>query len=159
MSNQTTRRTDPANDLLRATSRLNRWASRHASFDMPVAQARLLSLIDDLGPTRISTLAEADHSSQPTITAGVQRLEAQGWAGREADPTDARATLVSLTKEGRVALAAARKARAAVLAPVVDALDAGERARLDEAITVFEEVLDRASLAVPNLQAQHRKEA
>ncbi|MBW8732290.1 MAG: MarR family transcriptional regulator, partial [Terrabacter sp.] len=29
------------NDLLRSAARLSRWASRHASFDVPFAQARL----------------------------------------------------------------------------------------------------------------------
>lgn len=153
-------RTDPANDLLRAAARLNRWASRHAAFDIPFAQARLLALLDEHGPSRVSTLAEADHSSQPTITTGVQRLEAQGWASRRPDPSDARASLVALTDAGHAALTEVRRARAAVLSPVLDTLDGEERTRLDEAIAIVEEVLDRAGRAVPTrLSVPHRKEA
>src|SRR6476660_10135947 len=93
-----------ANDLLRSAARLSRWASRHASFDVPFAQARLLALLDELGPSRVSVLAAADHSSQPTITTQLQRLEASGWVHRGSDPDDARATLVSLSEDGRAAL-------------------------------------------------------
>jgi DNA-binding MarR family transcriptional regulator len=129
------------NDLLRATARLNRWATRHASFDVPYAQARLLALLDELGPSRVSLLAEADHSSQPTLTAQVQRLEAAGWARREPDPDDARASLISLTEAGRAALEGVRQARYAVLAPVLEQLSARDRARLRTAVDVLEEVL------------------
>lgn len=129
------------NDLLRATARLNRWATRHASFDVPYAQARLLALLDELGPSRVSLLAEADHSSQPTLTAQVQRLEAAGWARREPDPDDARASLISLTDAGRAALEGVRQARYAVLAPVLEQLSARDRARLRTAVDVLEEVL------------------
>ena len=90
-----------ANDLLRAAARLSRWASRLASFDVPFAQARLLALLDELGPARVSVLAEADHCSQPTMTTALQRLESSGWAQRAPDPSDARASLLSLTPAGR----------------------------------------------------------
>ncbi len=74
------------NELLRSAARLSRWASRHASFDVPFAQARLLALLDELGPSRVSALAAADHSSQPTITTQLQRLEASGWVHRAIRP-------------------------------------------------------------------------
>ena len=150
-------RQDPGNDLLRAAARLSRWASRHASFEIPYAQARLLALLDELGPARVSGLADADHSSQPTITTAVQRLESQGWARREPDPSDARASLVSLTDEGRQALTQVRSARAAVLAPALASLDRSDRARLDDAITLIESVLDRAAAHHP--AHPHREEA
>ena len=105
------------NDLLRSAARLSRWASRHASFDVPFAQARLLALLDELGPSRVSTLAAADHSSQPTITTQLQRLEASGWVDRASDPDDARATVISLSAEGHAALESVRRARLAVLVP------------------------------------------
>ena len=138
-------RDDFANDLLRAAARLNRWASRHASFDIPFAQARLLALLDELGPARVSELAEADHSSQPTTTTGIHRLEAQGWARREPDPDDARATRVSITPHGRDALHSVRAARAAVLSRTLDGLDDSELARLRDAAQAMEDLLARAT--------------
>ncbi len=138
------------NDLLRATARLNRWATRHASFDVPYAQARLLALLDELGPARVSVLAEADNSSQPTLTTQVQRLEASGWARREADPDDARATLISLTAEGRSALEGVRRARFDVLAPVLEHLDPADQEHLRDAVALLQRVVAATSLPRPS---------
>src|SRR6476661_478160 len=65
-----------ADELLRSAARLSRWASRHADLGMPYAQARVLALVDDLGPARVTALAAADDCSQPSMTAQVHRLEA-----------------------------------------------------------------------------------
>jgi DNA-binding MarR family transcriptional regulator len=133
------------NDLLRNAARLNRWASRHASLGVPFAQARLLALLDELGPTRVGDLAQADNSSQPALTVGVQRLEAAGWVQRGGDASDARASLVSLTTAGREALTGVRQARATVLQPVLDELerrDPEARERVRAAVAVIAELLD-----------------
>ena len=133
------------NELLRSAARLSRWASRHASFDVPFAQARLLALLDELGPSRVSVLAAADHSSQPTITTQLQRLEASGWVHRGSDPDDARATVISLSTEGHAALENVRRARLAVLSPALDQLDGPALARVQVAIDVMNELLDAAA--------------
>jgi DNA-binding MarR family transcriptional regulator len=139
--------TSLGNDLLRSAARLSRWASRHASFDVPFAQARLLALLDELGPSRVSALAAADHSSQPTITSQLQRLEASGWVHRTPDPGDARATVVSLSEEGRGALESVRRARLAVLSPALDQLDGPALDRVRVAIDVMDELLAAAAAA------------
>jgi DNA-binding MarR family transcriptional regulator len=133
------------NELLRAVARLNRWASRHAAVEVPMAQARLLALLDELGPARVSVLAAADNCSQPTMTTQLQRLEAEGWAQRVPDADDARATLVSLTADGGAALRQARGARVAVLSPVFDRLDDVDLQRLRTAVTAIEDLLDHAA--------------
>jgi DNA-binding MarR family transcriptional regulator len=148
-----TERDEIGNDLLRSAARLTRWASRHASFDVPFAQARLLALLEELGPARVSALAEADHSSQPTLTAALQRLESQGWAHRSPDPGDARASLLSLSPAGNEVLQQVRAARLAVLAPTIDALDERSLARLRDAIEVMDDLLARA---VPPSPPPHR---
>ena len=139
------RRQQLGNDLLRAAARLTRWASRHASFEVPIGQARLLALVDEIGPARVSALADADHSSQPSMTTAVQRLESLGFAQRVPDPADARASLISLSPTGRTALAHLRQARVAVLSPVLDALDERDLARLRDAVEVIDELLARAT--------------
>jgi DNA-binding MarR family transcriptional regulator len=108
---------------------------------MPFAQARVLALVDDLGTARVTTLAAADHCSQPSMTAQVQRLEADGLVTRTPDPADARATLVGLTADGAAVLARLRRARGAALAPVLDAVrpDPG---RLNDAVALLAELLD-----------------
>lgn len=134
-----------ANDLLRSAARLSRWASRLAAFDVSYAQARLLALLDELGPARVSTLAEADHCSQPTMSTALQRLESQGWAQRVPDPGDARASLLSLTPAGRDALEEIRGARAAVLSPLLTTLDDADVARLRDAVVALDDLLLRAA--------------
>lgn len=123
--------------LLNAAARLNRWATRHAEVRIPPAQARLLSLIDELGPARIGELANADHCSQPTMTTQVQRLEAAGWASRSADSHDARVALIELTDAGRSELERLRASRAAVIAPVVARLSEDERRALRSATDIM----------------------
>lgn len=138
------------NDLLRVAARLSRWASRNAAFDVPFAQARLLALLDELGPSRISALAEADNSSQPTMTAQVHRVEAAGWAHRAADPDDSRAVLVSLSAAGEQKLREVRHARAAVLEPALSRLAESSPDRLRDAVQVLEELLTITSTPHPH---------
>lgn len=123
--------------MLAAVARLNRWASRHAELAIPPAQARLLSLIDELGPARIGELANADHCSQPTMTTQVQRLEAAGWASRSTDSNDARVALIALTQEGRDQLERLRAARTRALAPELARLSDEERAALRQATEII----------------------
>lgn len=144
-----TGRQSAANDLLRAAARLNRWASQAAAFDVPYAQARLLALVDEMQPVRISALAEADHSSQPTVTTQVQRMEAAGWVLRQTDPHDARATLVSLSPAGAEALADVRAARARVLDPALARLDGPALERVRVAVSVMTDLLELASSNPP----------
>jgi hypothetical protein len=53
------------------------------------AGIRILALLDELGPQGVTALAEADRSSQPTVSGAVRQLEEQGTVAKEADPTDA----------------------------------------------------------------------
>ena len=130
-----------ADELLRSAARLSRWASRHSDLKMPYAQARVLALVDELGPARVTTLAAADDCSQPSMTAQLLRLEADGLVTRTPDPADARATLVGLTADGAAALARLRRARGAALRPVLDAVSPDEE-RLRDAVSLLAELLD-----------------
>jgi DNA-binding MarR family transcriptional regulator len=62
---------------------------------------RILALLDELGPLGVTALADADRSSQPTVSGAVQQLVEEGWVAKEADPNDARRALVELTPPGR----------------------------------------------------------
>ncbi|MEO6790915.1 MAG: MarR family transcriptional regulator [Ornithinibacter sp.] len=137
-----------ADDLLRSAARLSRWASRHADLGMPYAQARVLALVDDLGPSRITALAAADDCSQPSMTAHVQRLESDGLVSRTPDPADARATQVELTPGGRSVLDGIRRSRGAALAPVLDTVSPHE-GRLRDAVALLGELLE-ATRAAPS---------
>ena len=130
-----------ADELLRSAARLSRWASRHADIGMPFAQARVLALVDDLGPSRVTALAEADDCSQPSMTTLVNRLETDGLVTRTTDPADARASLVTLTTAGADRLTGIRRSRGTALAPVLEAVQP-DADRLRDAVALLGELLD-----------------
>jgi DNA-binding MarR family transcriptional regulator len=80
------------------------------------AGMRIMALIDELGPQGVTTLAEADRSSQPTVSGAVRQLEEQGLVAKTRDATDARRTVVTLTTEGRRQLVEARRNNGAAVA-------------------------------------------
>lgn len=131
-------------DLLSVVARLNRLANQRVRIQLPFAQARLLSTIEDQGTARISDLAALDHCSQPTMTTQVRRLEDAGMVSRIADPVDARAVLISITDEGRDALTRVRLDRAAAIDPYLERLDDDARATLTGAVAVLRDLLDVA---------------
>ncbi|MGI3780082.1 MAG: MarR family transcriptional regulator, partial [Janthinobacterium lividum] len=61
-------------DLATTATRVVRWLPTDG-FNLSLAAARVLGRLSDHGPTRISVIAELEHSSQPTITNHVKRLE------------------------------------------------------------------------------------
>jgi DNA-binding MarR family transcriptional regulator len=133
-----------AADLLSVVARINRLATQRVKMTLPYAQARLLSVIEDQGEARISDLAALDHSSQPTMTTQVRRLEAAGLVSRTVDPVDARAVLISITAKGVAMLAQVRADRGAVIDPYLERLDASDRRTLTEAVRVLRGLLDDA---------------
>src|SRR5258705_10134761 len=136
-------------ELLGGIARLNRWATRNAELEVPPALGRLLALIEAMVESRIGDLAAADHCSQPTMTTQVRRLEDRGWVVRRQDPSDARATLVSLTTDGSAVLSSARAARSRAVEPLVDALSDEARDRLRAAVGVLDELLVAAAQLDP----------
>ena len=132
-------------DLLSVVARINRLATQRARLPLPYAQARLLSTIEDQGPTRISDLAGLDHCSQPTMTTQVRRLEDGGFVSRTVDPGDARAVLIEITPKGVETLRQVRVDRGAAVDPYLERLDATDRETLTEAVRVLRGLLADAS--------------
>jgi DNA-binding MarR family transcriptional regulator len=133
-----------AADLLSVVARINRLATQRVRLQLPVAQARLLSMIEDQGAARISDLAALDHCSQPTMTTQVRRLEDAGLVSRTTDPLDARAVLISITPQGVAVLAEVRADRGAVIDPYLERLDETDRHILVDAVRVMRSLLDDA---------------
>jgi DNA-binding MarR family transcriptional regulator len=117
--------------LLRQTNRSGRSATA------------LLTLrrLDTEGPSRITDLAAGEFVAQPTMTVLVRRLEQDGLVERAADPEDARASRIALTRAGRAELDAVREDRAALLARRLDALEPAARERLAAALPVLDDLL------------------
>jgi DNA-binding MarR family transcriptional regulator len=73
------------------------------------AGIRILALLDEMGPLGVTALADADRSSQPTVSGAVRQLDQQGWVAKKTDPDDGRRALVELTPKGRQRLLDARR--------------------------------------------------
>ena len=83
---------------------------RRGKRDLSRTAASVLATLRDLGPRRITELAESEAIAQPTVTTLVGRLERDGFVERRPDPADARAVLVHLSRAGRERLDAMRVA-------------------------------------------------
>lgn len=142
-----TTETGLAADLLSVVARLNRLATQRVKLELPYAQARLLSTIEDQDAARISDLAAMDHCSQPTMTTQVRRLEDSGLVSRITDPADARAVLISITDRGREVLARVRVDRGAIIDPYLERLPGNDRDSLVDAVRVMRRILDDAATA------------
>jgi DNA-binding MarR family transcriptional regulator len=77
--------------------------------------AMVLARLEELGPIRLSTLAQVLALDISTVSRQVPVLERQGWVTRERDPEDQRAQLFQLTDAGREVLTDVRRSRVEVL--------------------------------------------
>jgi DNA-binding MarR family transcriptional regulator len=136
-------------DLLSVVARINRMATQRVRMPLGYAQARLLSTVEDQGATRISDLAMLDHSSQPTMTTQVRRLEDAGLVTRTVDPGDARAVLIRITPKGVNTLRQVRIDRGAAIDPYLERLDAADRQTLSDAVRVLRRLLEDAAAPTP----------
>jgi DNA-binding MarR family transcriptional regulator len=98
---------EPAGNIIELVSVVIRGVSDNR--DLSLTAVAALGSLDRRGPQRITTMAAAQGVSQPSMTQLVQRLEQRGLVMRTSDPSDGRVALVSLTGEGRAALAARRQ--------------------------------------------------
>ena len=95
--------------LARAVPRFTHWFTRGdvgramlADTDPALSRtdAWLLGRVTDIGPLRLSELAEWQEVDRSTMTTQVRRLETLGLVTRAPDPRDGRAVLVSATPAG-----------------------------------------------------------
>jgi DNA-binding MarR family transcriptional regulator len=87
-------------------------ASRHP---VDPSGAMVLSRLEELGPVRLSTLAQVLSLDISTVSRQVPVLERHGWVVRQRDPEDHRAQLFELTEAGREVLTEVRRSRVEVL--------------------------------------------
>lgn len=117
--------------ITRLTLLLRREAT-HLPLSVP--QGTVLASLAECGPTRVSDLAAAVQVTQPSMTALVNRMQAQGWVSRGADPDDQRAVRVELTPRGRAVVGEAAQARDTVLAARLARLTADDRHAIEAAL-------------------------
>ena len=79
------------------------------SLDGALSGLRVLALLDQHGPARVSALAEWDHVDASTMSRAVGALADDGLVARTTETGDGRAHLIALTDAGRARLAGARR--------------------------------------------------
>jgi DNA-binding MarR family transcriptional regulator len=101
-----------------------------------LARLRLLEVLARAnGAQSVGALADALGVDQPRASRLVQAAVETGLARREADPSDARRTLVALTDEGRAIVDRSRGARADAVSQALDGFTPAERAQLAMLLT------------------------
>lgn len=128
-------------DLISTAARIVRWVPKENGFNISLAAARLLARLHDDGPTRISELATAERCSQPTITNHVKRLEAAHLVDRTADPRDARAWMIKLTKKGNQQLTAMRASIGTSLAPYLATMSKRDLKALRDGVDAMQRLM------------------
>jgi DNA-binding MarR family transcriptional regulator len=89
------------------------------------------------GPMRLTDLLATEQIKQPALTSLVSKLEAAGLVSRRPDPSDGRASLLSLTTAGEMVVQSRHADRVAKLARLTDQLDDRDRAVLADAQQVL----------------------
>lgn len=126
-------------EIERALTLLFRWGNlprvRHrfaiaAGVSLDRAAYGILAHLQDLGPLRLSDLAERIGVEISTASRQVCQLEEQALVSRTPDPDDRRAALLALTSQGAGVLNKARGARRAVLTELVSGWSPNERRQL-----------------------------
>jgi len=88
--------------LMRASESINNRLNRHlAENDLTLSQFGTLEALYHLGPLNQRSIGEKLLKSGGNITMVIDNLEKSGHVKREPDPSDRRAVLIHLTKEGK----------------------------------------------------------
>jgi DNA-binding MarR family transcriptional regulator len=109
--------------------------------DLPVGQARVLSLLTLTGRRRVGELAEELGVRVPTITGIVDRLEERGLVARSRCAEDGRVVWVAAQPAGERLAEANYAARREAIAAKLERLEPPARAALLEALVLLEEAL------------------
>jgi DNA-binding MarR family transcriptional regulator len=126
-------------DLVMALARRVRreHADALAEWDVTPSQARALRVLASrVEGMRPSVLADELRIAPRSATDVVDGLEARGWVARTPDPTDRRATVLTLTVDGRDLVARVEGVRRLASERVLEVLTAAQRRTLHEILTV-----------------------
>ncbi|UUT35472.1 MarR family winged helix-turn-helix transcriptional regulator [Microbacterium elymi] len=124
-------------EIVTAAHTLTRLAALQTKNDSPAAKWRALSVLSTDGPLRLGALATASRTTQPGMTKLVGAMEKEGLVRRDGDPSDSRATVISVTAQGRTALADWRLELRDALMPLFADLGDDEWATLSRAARIL----------------------
>jgi DNA-binding MarR family transcriptional regulator len=133
---------DLAGRLRLAIARTARRLRQEGGTDLSPSLTAALATIERHGPLSPSELAERERIKRPTVTRIVGNLESAGLIERVRDPTDGRASILSVTPKARILLRRLRARKTAYLARRLDGLDAEDRRTLERAAELLEGMLE-----------------
>lgn len=107
-----------------------------------LATARTLATLEREGPQRLTELAAIEQVTQPSMSALVARLEAQGLVRRSGDDGDGRLVIVSITPAGTDLVGSILERRGRLLAAHLDRLDPADRAAIEAALPALANLID-----------------
>ncbi|MGY0885763.1 MarR family winged helix-turn-helix transcriptional regulator [Corynebacterium aurimucosum] len=90
---------------------------------LTTSQVSIMNQLRMRGPSRVSTIAQAELIRMPTASNALYQLERQGFVERHRDEKDRRGVLVALTQLGESELTIVSRQRAAALAEILRWLD------------------------------------
>jgi DNA-binding MarR family transcriptional regulator len=124
-------------------TRLARLLRRLSDTGLSPSQVSALTSIERHGPMTLGALADHERVAPPSITKVVEKLVESGLVVRAPDPADRRVARVSTTPAGQALLDDVRARKDVWLASRLAALDAGELARLADALDVIDTLTAR----------------
>ncbi len=125
-----------------ALARLSRRLRRHELAGLTPTQLAALSTIGKTGPMRLGDLAAAEGIAPSTLTRLVTALEDIGYVRRCADPSDARASTLTITPHGQEALERIRTENTLMLTASLELLTPDQRSALAAALPVIEQLAE-----------------
>jgi DNA-binding MarR family transcriptional regulator len=123
--------------IMRSARRLR----QEAGGALSPSQGAALATIARHGPLTPSELAAREKIQRPTATRVLARLEETGLVMRAADPADRRSSLLTVTPAGAALLEEQRTRKDAFLSERLEALGAKDRATLERAAALLEDLL------------------
>lgn len=134
---------DLARDHGRLFIRLHRLLDRRmAEQGASLARTKVLMFLDRNGPTRATDIADLFGLAPRTITESIDRLERDGLLKREPDEKDRRVKRISITDQGRKAIAATEPLRMKLVEQVFGVLSTQERQQLQAIVSRLTEAVD-----------------